>query len=74
MRKLIRRYVCALTSTCLDWVNLLQSIPTAEHGHLFVTMNPPFEPEESKVIARHKYDHAVVDVHVRQNTVNPSVF
>lgn len=45
-------------------MNALQSIPTADHGSLFVTMNPPFEPDESKVIARHKYDHAVVDVEV----------
>lgn len=47
-----------------DWMNQLQDISAAEHGNLFVTMNPPFEPEESKVIARHQYDHAVVDVQV----------
>ncbi|KAI0793081.1 FAD/NAD(P)-binding domain-containing protein [Irpex lacteus] len=44
------------------WMNQLQSISTEDHGHLFVTMNPPFEPDESKVISRHQYDHAVVDV------------
>lgn len=47
------------------WMNQLQSISTEDHGHLFVTMNPPFEPDESKVISRHQYDHAVVDVKVR---------
>ncbi|KAI0698148.1 FAD/NAD(P)-binding domain-containing protein [Cytidiella melzeri] len=49
-------------TSCTFWMNLLQSIPTEEHGHLFVTMNPPYEPEPSKVISRHQYDHAIVDV------------
>ena len=46
-------------------MNQLQSISTEEHGHLFVTMNPPYEPDESKVISRHQYDHTIVDVKVR---------
>ena len=46
-------------------MNQLQNLPVAEHGNLFVTMNPPFEPDERRVIARHEYDHAVVDIKVR---------
>lgn len=46
-------------------MNQLQSLPSEEYGNLFVTMNPPFEPEESKVISRIQYDHALVDVKVR---------
>lgn len=42
-------------------MNDLQSIPYNKYGAVLVTLNPPFEPEASKVAGRYKYDHPVLD-------------
>ncbi len=41
------------------WMNLLQGINPKKP--LFVSLNPPFEPETSKVFARFSYDHPQYD-------------
>lgn len=45
------------------WMNLLQSLPTASHGHVLVTLNPPTgkgaAPREELVAGRYTYDHPI---------------
>ena len=48
-----------------DWMNDLQHISRKQYGDVFVTLNPPFEPEESSVIGRWRYDHPVLNTEVR---------
>ncbi|THG98806.1 hypothetical protein EW026_g3439 [Hermanssonia centrifuga] len=43
------------------WMNDLQHISEKEHGPIFVTLNPPFEPDADKVAGRYQYDHPVLD-------------
>ena len=45
-------------------MNELQHISEAEHGPIFVTLNPPFEPDANKVAGRYKYDHPIIDAQV----------
>ncbi|KAJ6453125.1 FAD/NAD(P)-binding domain-containing protein [Mycena sanguinolenta] len=42
-------------------MNDLQHIPSAKHGPVLVTLNPPFEPREDTVVGRWNYDHPVLD-------------
>ncbi len=46
-------------------MNDLQHISEKEHGPIFVTLNPPFEPDADKVAGRYQYDHPVLDATVR---------
>lgn len=45
-------------------MNDLQHISEAQHGPVFVTLNPPFEPDAAKINGRWKYDHPVLDTKV----------
>jgi len=45
-------------------MNDLQHLPEARHGPVFVTLNPPFEPDIAKISGRWKYDHPVLDAKV----------
>ncbi|WVW81400.1 hypothetical protein I302_103392 [Kwoniella bestiolae CBS 10118] len=38
-------------------LNILQSLPTAKHGQILVTLNPPIQPDPSKTISRFTYHH-----------------
>jgi predicted NAD/FAD-binding protein len=38
-------------------MNSLQSLSEKRHGPVLVTLNPPFEVDEDKVVGRYKYDH-----------------
>ncbi|CAL1712637.1 unnamed protein product [Somion occarium] len=51
------------------WMNELQHISEKEHGPILVTLNPPFEPTESLIAGRYKYEHPVFDsaaIHAQQ--------
>lgn len=44
------------------WMNLLQSLPTPEHGHVLVTLNPPTgeaAPREELVAGTFSYQHPI---------------
>ncbi|WRT66575.1 uncharacterized protein IL334_003534 [Kwoniella shivajii] len=41
-------------------MNILQHLPESKHGLVLVTLNPPFPPDESKVIGRWSYDHPMM--------------
>ncbi|PCH40211.1 amine oxidase [Wolfiporia cocos MD-104 SS10] len=43
------------------WMNDLQHISERKHGPVFVTLNPPSEPDPARVVSRHRYDHPVLD-------------
>ena len=45
-------------------MNDLQHLSEARYGPVFVTLNPPFEPDLAKVSGRWKYDHPVLDAKV----------
>jgi predicted NAD/FAD-binding protein len=46
------------SKVCLTyWMNLLQNINVREHGNVFVTMNPIYEPKKEKVIETYEYEH-----------------
>ncbi|WWC57749.1 uncharacterized protein I303_100283 [Kwoniella dejecticola CBS 10117] len=38
-------------------LNILQSLPLSKHGQVLVTLNPPIQPAEDKVISRWTYHH-----------------
>ncbi|SCV74586.1 BQ2448_7615 [Microbotryum intermedium] len=44
-------------STRTYWMNLLQSIPEAIYGPVFVTLNPPLEPRKEYKFAEWDYEH-----------------
>lgn len=44
----------------IDSMNHLQHIPESKYGPVLVTLNPPFEPEASKVAGRWTYEHPIV--------------
>ncbi|ORY07715.1 FAD/NAD(P)-binding domain-containing protein [Basidiobolus meristosporus CBS 931.73] len=39
------------------WMNLLQSIDTEKYGDVFVTLNPPYEPQPESIIGEYLYEH-----------------
>ncbi|ODO03290.1 hypothetical protein I350_06140 [Cryptococcus amylolentus CBS 6273] len=41
-------------------LNVLQSLPIAKHGHIFVTLNPPTPPSPSKTLSRWVYHHPLL--------------
>ncbi|WWC69966.1 uncharacterized protein I206_103910 [Kwoniella pini CBS 10737] len=41
-------------------MNILQHIPEDKHGLVLVTLNPPFPPDESKVVGRYHYEHPMM--------------
>jgi predicted NAD/FAD-binding protein len=43
------------------WMNELQHLPEKNHGLVFATLNPPFEPSPKTVFGRFKYEHPVID-------------
>ncbi|KAH9841479.1 uncharacterized protein C8Q71DRAFT_331646 [Rhodofomes roseus] len=43
------------------WMNALQHIPERDYGPLCVTLNPPFEPDPSRVIGEYHYEHPVLN-------------
>lgn len=55
---------CRLTSSDLDWLNQIQHLPVEKHGQIFLTLNPPFEPDSKLVFRDFVYDHPVLDVNV----------
>ncbi|KAH9936220.1 FAD/NAD(P)-binding domain-containing protein [Fomitopsis serialis] len=42
------------------WMNALQHIPEEDCGPVFVTLNPPFEPDPSRTAGRYQYEHPVL--------------
>ncbi|KZT73872.1 FAD/NAD(P)-binding domain-containing protein [Daedalea quercina L-15889] len=42
------------------WMNVIQHIPERVVGPVFVTLNPPFEPDPSRVVGRYEYAHPVL--------------
>ena len=50
-----------------DWLNLIQHLSVARHGQIFLTLNPPFEPDPKLVFKEFLYDHPVLDANVRIN-------
>ena len=47
-----------------DWLNLIQHLPAEKHGHIFMTLNPPSEPDPKLVFKEFVYDHPVLDANV----------
>jgi hypothetical protein len=47
-----------------DCMNVLQHIGEKRHGPVLVTLNAPFEPEESKMFGKYRYDHPILDAKV----------
>ncbi|KAL4249069.1 Zeta Carotene Desaturase and Related Oxidoreductase [Abortiporus biennis] len=43
------------------WMNELQHISEKEHGPIFVTLNPPFQPDPEKTFGKYQYDHPIID-------------
>lgn len=41
-------------------MNILQHLPESKHGLVLVTLNPPFPPDPSKVVATFQYDHPMM--------------
>ncbi|WVQ76932.1 hypothetical protein IAR50_006611 [Cryptococcus sp. DSM 104548] len=41
-------------------LNVLQSLPVAQHGDVFVTLNPPIQPHPSKTLSRWVYHHPLL--------------
>ena len=48
-----------------DYMNDLQHLSEEKYGPIFVTLNPPFEPNPDTVVGRYKYEHPVIDSEVR---------
>jgi len=42
------------------WMNDLQHISEKDHGLIFVTLNPPFNPDPELVVGRYGYEHPVL--------------
>lgn len=61
---------------CLTyWMNRLQPfIDPKEYGHVFVTMNPPTQPEEETVLGRFEYDHPAYSPEVSTRFLNHNSF
>ena len=47
-----------------DWLNYIQNLPVEKHGQIFLTLNPPFEPDPKLVFREFVYDHPVLDASV----------
>ena len=41
-------------------MNILQHLPESRHGPVLVTLNPPFPPDASKVVAKFNYEHPMM--------------
>jgi hypothetical protein len=41
-------------------MNILQHLPESRHGPVLVTLNPPFPPDPSKVVASFNYEHPMM--------------
>lgn len=52
----------------VDWMNALQHISNVAHGSVFVTLNPLYEPDPTKVVGTYKYDHPVLDNKVNRSS------
>lgn len=48
----------------LDWLNYIQHLSVEKHGQIFLTLNPPFEPDPGLVFKEFVYDHPVLDSNV----------
>ena len=48
----------------LDWLNYIQHLSVRKHGQIFLTLNPPFEPDPKLVFKEFVYDHPVLDANV----------
>jgi len=55
----------------LDWLNLIQHLSVAKHGQIFLTLNPPFEPDPDLVFKEFLYDHPVLDANVCNSPLPP---
>jgi len=44
-----------------DWLNSIQHLSVEKHGQIFLTLNPPFEPNPELVFKEFVYDHPVLD-------------
>lgn len=49
-----------LTSNSTYSMNILQHLPESKHGLVLVTLNPPFPPDPSKVVASFRYEHPMM--------------
>ncbi|WWC67168.1 uncharacterized protein I206_101075 [Kwoniella pini CBS 10737] len=38
-------------------LNILQNLPISKYGQIFVTLNPPIQPDENKIISKWIYHH-----------------
>ena len=47
-----------------DWLNYIQKLSVEKHGQIFLTLNPPFEPDPKLVFREFVYDHPVLDANV----------
>ena len=47
-----------------DWLNSIQHLSVEKHGQIFLTLNPPFEPNPELVFKEFVYDHPVLDANV----------
>jgi predicted NAD/FAD-binding protein len=47
--------------SCTYWLNYIQNLPVEKHGQIFLTLNPPFEPDSNLVFREFVYDHPVLD-------------
>jgi hypothetical protein len=47
-----------------DWLNYIQQLSVEKHGQIFLTLNPPFEPDPKLVFKEFVYDHPVLDANV----------
>lgn len=45
-------------------MNQLQSLPESRHGSIFLTLNPPFDVDPSKVVGRYQYEHPMYSAKV----------
>ena len=54
----------------LDWLNLIQHLPVEKHGQIFLTLNPPFEPDPKLVFREFVYDHPVLDANVNTHSLS----
>lgn len=55
-------------------MNALQHISEQEHGPTLVTLNPPFDPDPTTVVARFSYEHPIMNADsVRAQHDMPSI-
>lgn len=55
-------------------MNILQHLPESKHGLVLVTLNPPFPPDPSKVVASFKYEHPMMtNASIATQTLLPSI-